>query len=164
MTTYTRDTMGRITQVTYQDQSTKAYTYDCCSLTQVADINGTISFTYDTLKRLTSLTDVYGKTISYAYDKNGNLTALTYPGGNVVNYQYDNADRLASVTDWLNHVTSYTYDPAGSLIKTTYPNGYEITYQYDDARAGKIRDALYFCSLQTIGIGLSIHHAEKVTN
>jgi YD repeat-containing protein len=65
-TSLIRDGMGRITQVTYQDQSIKTYTYDCCVLTNVTDPNGTIVFVYDTLKRLQSLTDVYGKTISYA--------------------------------------------------------------------------------------------------
>jgi YD repeat-containing protein len=125
--------MGRITQVTYQDQSTKTFTYDCCSLSTVADSVGTITFNYDTLKRLSSLTDVYNKTISYGYDKNNNLTTLTYPDSKVVSYEYDKADRLIKVTDWLSNMTTYTYDSAGDLIKTTYPNGSTIDYQYDNA-------------------------------
>jgi YD repeat-containing protein len=61
---------------------------------QVADSAGTITFAYDILKRLTSLTDVYNKTIFYGYGKDGNLATLTYPGSNVVSYEYEKADRL----------------------------------------------------------------------
>jgi YD repeat-containing protein len=59
-TSFTRDGMGRITQVTYQDQSTKTYTYDCCRLNTVVDSVGTITFSYDTLKRLSSLIEKEG--------------------------------------------------------------------------------------------------------
>jgi RHS repeat-associated protein len=132
-TTFTRDGMGRITQVTYQDQSTKTYSYDCCRLNTVTDSVGTLTFAYDTLKRLSSLTDVYNKTISYGYDKNNNLTTLTYPDSKVVSYEYDKADRLIKVTDWLSNVTTYTYDLAVNLIKTTYPDGSTVEYRYDNA-------------------------------
>jgi RHS repeat-associated protein len=132
-TSLTRDGMGRITQVMYHDGSIKAYTYDCCVLTNVTDPNGTIVFVYDTLKRLQSLTDVYGKSISYAYDKNSNLITLTYPDGKVVGYEYDKANRLIKVTDWLNNITTYQYDTIGNLNNIIYPNGSTINYQYDNA-------------------------------
>jgi len=117
----------------YQDQTTTTYAYDCCRLNTVTDSIGTLTFTYDTLKRLSSLTDVYGKIISYSYDKNNNLTTLTYPGTKVVSYEYDKADRLIKVTDWLSNMTTYTYDSAGNLTKTNYPNGATIDYGYDNA-------------------------------
>jgi YD repeat-containing protein len=83
-TSLIRDGMGRITQVMYHDGSIKAYTYDCCVLTNVTDPNGTLVFQYDAMKRLTSLTDVYGKVISYGYDKNNNPTMLTYVEEHVI--------------------------------------------------------------------------------
>jgi RHS repeat-associated protein len=92
-----------------------------------------MTFDYDTLKRLSRLTDIYGKAISYGYDKNGNLTALTYPDGKVVTYEYDKADRLIKVKDWLNNVTAYGYDSLGNFVKTSYPDGSVITYHYDEA-------------------------------
>jgi RHS repeat-associated protein len=101
--------------------------------TPVTDSNGVITINYDSLKRPSSITDVYGKTISLGYDKNSNLTTLTYPGSKVVTYEYDKADRLIKVTDWLNNVTAYTYDLAVNLIKTTYPDGSTVEYRYDNA-------------------------------
>jgi YD repeat-containing protein len=131
-TSLVRDGLGRVTQVTYQDQSTKTFVYDCCSLGSVTDPNGTITFTYDTLKRLSSVTDIYGKVVSFGYDKNNNLTNLTYPDGKIVNYDYDYSGRLTKVTDWLNKITAYTYDVDGSLIKATPPDGSTVNYQYDN--------------------------------
>lgn len=128
------DDLNRMRQIVYPDQTTKTYTYDCCRLETVTDQNGAVAFSYGPMKRLSSFTDVYGKVISYSsYDKNGNLTALTYPGNKVVTYGYDEADRLTTVTDWLSNVTRYEYTPAGDLYKTIYPNGSTITHSYDKA-------------------------------
>jgi len=127
------DGINRLTKVTYPGGSEKNYTYDCCALSTVTDSNGTLSFTYDAMKRPISFTDVYGKTISYSYDKVGNLTTLTYPGGKIVGYEYDKSNRLTKVTDWLNNVTTYEYDLAGDLIKTTNPDSSIILHEYDNA-------------------------------
>ena len=131
-TSVVRDGLGRVTQVTYQDQSIKTFVYDCCSLGSVTDSNGMITFAYDTLKRLSSVTDIYGKVVSFGYDKNSNLTALTYPDGKIVNYDYDDANRLTKVTDWLNNLVTYNYDLVGDLIKTNYPDGSTINNQFDN--------------------------------
>jgi RHS repeat-associated protein len=130
---FTRNGLGWITEVRYHDDSVKTFTYDCCRLRTVSDSNGTINIDYDSLKRPTTITDVYGKTIGLGYDKNNNLTTLTYPGSKVVTYEYDKADRLIKVTDWLSNVTTYTYDPAVNLIRTSYPDGSTIEYRYDNA-------------------------------
>lgn len=147
-TSYVYDDLDRVTKITYPDRSTKNYAYDCCALSSVADSNGTLSFGHDTLKRLTSFTDLYGKTISYGYDKAGNLTSLTYPDGKVVNYAYNAADRLIKVTDWLNNVTNYEYDAAGNLTKTTYPDGSTIIHEYDNA--GRMKSILDYSADATI--------------
>jgi RHS repeat-associated protein len=155
------DDMNRIRQIVYQDQTTKTFTYDCCRLESVTDVNGTVSFTYGPMKRLSSVTDVYGKVISYSsYDKNGNLETLTYPGNKLVTYEYDKANRLTKVTDWLNNVTQYEYDAVGNLKRTIYPNGTTITYQYDianrlttiiDAKADGTLNAVYNYVLDSLG-------------
>jgi RHS repeat-associated protein len=130
---YEYDGLDRLTRVTYPNASTTTYTYDCCSQKTVTDPNGTLTFADDSLNRLTSFKDVYGKTISYGYDKAGNLTGLTYPDGKVVRYTYDTAGRLIRVTDWLNKVTIYGYDSVGNLVRGTYPDGSSVTHQYDSA-------------------------------
>jgi len=127
------DGINRLIEVRYPDQSVKSYHYDCCTLSRITDSSGTVSFSYDNLKKLISHTDIYGKTISYAYDKIGNLTSLTNPDGKIVSYEYDKTGRLTKVTDWLNHIITYEYDLAGNLNKIAYPNGSLITYQYNQA-------------------------------
>lgn len=130
---FTYDGINRLNRVTYPGGAEKNYTYDCCALSTVTDSNGTLTFSHDGLRRLTSFMDVYGKNISYAYDKNGNLTSLTYPDGKIVSYEYDKANRLTKVTDWLSNVTAYEYDSAGNLLKTIYPDGSTILHEYDNA-------------------------------
>lgn len=132
-TRYTYDGIDRLTKVIYPDGFEKTYVYDCCGLSSVTGRNGTVTFSHDNANRLQDFTDVYGNTVSYVYDDVGNLTSLTYPDGKVVNYEYDAANRLVKVTDWLNNVTNYEYDSAGNLVKTTYPNRSTIVHKYDNA-------------------------------
>lgn len=127
------DGINRLTKVTYPGGSEKNYTYDCCALSTITDSNGTSTFTYDDLRRLTTFADTYGKTISYGYDKAGNLTNLIYPDGKIVRYEYDKAGRLIKVKDWLNNVAAYEYDSIGNLSRTAYPDGSIIVHKYDNA-------------------------------
>jgi len=142
------DGVNRIIEVQYPDQSVKTYNYDCCALSTITESTGTLNFLYDDLKRLTSFTDVYGKTISYGYDKAGSLTTLTYPDGKIVHYEYDKADRLTKVTDWLNNVTSYEYDSAGNLIRTINADGSIILHEYDNAN--RLKSILDYGSNATV--------------
>ncbi len=80
-TTATYDNIDRLTQLTYQDQSTTSLTYECCGLNTVTDKNGTLTFTKDGINRVTGFTDENGKSISYGYDKTRNVTSVTYPDG-----------------------------------------------------------------------------------
>jgi len=130
---YGYDDLNRLTHITYPDGFIKQYTYDCCRLSSVMDRNGTVTFSRDTLNRLTDFTDVYGNLISYGYDKNGNLATLTYPDSKQVIYAYDDADRLITVTDWLSNVTSYVYESTGALATTILPDNSITIYEYDNA-------------------------------
>ncbi|MBE0447666.1 MAG: RHS repeat protein, partial [Actinobacteria bacterium] len=77
------DGAGRLTQIADPGTSTDnpsicillRYTYDANgNIIQVSAAEGTQSFTYDGLNRLTSWTDETGTTTTYTYDKVGNLT------------------------------------------------------------------------------------------
>ena len=152
----------------YPDDFVKSYTYDCCRLSSVVDRNGTTTLEYNDINRLTSATDIYGKTISYAYDYAGNLTSLTYPGNKVVTYAYDPANRLTSVTDWLDNTTTYDYSLGGNMMKVVYPDGSILVHQFDDAdrltaiwdfKADATVDASFEFSLNSLGnrTGISYH-------
>jgi RHS repeat-associated protein len=77
------------------------------NVTQRTDDQGTASFTYDDLDRLTAAdypgTDDY----AYAYDPAGNLTSISTPAGTTT-HTYDAADRLSD--------TGYLYDANGNLL------------------------------------------------
>ena len=65
--------------------------------TQRADQQGTHTYSYDDLYRLTSVTYPGPSTTSYAFDAFGNRTSMTV-AGNTTTYAYDENDRIASVT------------------------------------------------------------------
>ena len=114
--------------MTYSNGTTPDVTYAYDALgrrVQMTDGSGSTAYSYDSLGRLTSTTDGSGATVAYAYDLDGNPTAITYPGGQVVHRTYDAAGQLISVTDWLGHTTTYTYDADGN--PTTQANGNDTT-------------------------------------
>jgi RHS repeat-associated protein len=91
--------------------------------------------TYDTLDRLESETDAWGKTLAYDYDAQGNRILLVDPDGKRTVYGYDALNRLASLT--LDEGTAneesvlYDYYPDGLKKKVTNPNQTVSTYLYD---------------------------------
>ncbi len=109
----------------------------------MTDGTGTTTWTYDSLHRLTSMTDGAHKTVSYTYDLRGLPTRIVYPNGETVTRQYDAAGRWTATTDWLGNKTTFRYDADGDLTKERIPSSKRIvdTFVYDDAdRLMAIRD------------------------
>jgi RHS repeat-associated protein len=113
VTTYTRDTSKRVTQINYPDTGSESFTYNSFGqvLTHVLKTGGTETFTYDGT----------GTKLTFRNPSNasGNPTAR---------YAYDSANRRSDVTDALgtavgdaNHTTSYTYSTRSQLTVTTLP-------------------------------------------
>lgn len=112
-----------------------SYTYDNLDRIETVTKNNqeTLSFTYDDLDRITSVKDYYNKTVKYSYDKNSNVTSITYPDNKKVTYAYYTDNLLKTVTDWNNNTTEYTYRNDGLLTQILYPNGTKCTFLYDGA-------------------------------
>lgn len=109
-----------------------SYTYDANSnRASMTDNNGTTRYTYDALDRLTSVTDIFGKTIAYTYDGIGNIKSLKYPHNKTVHYAYDKKEQLSKVTDWLNKTTRYTRNKKGQIIQVQLGNGTIVEKSYD---------------------------------
>jgi RHS repeat-associated protein len=136
-TRFTYNDNNRLASIAYPDSTGAQFTYDVNgNLKQVFDARGATTYVYDALSRITSYTDVYGKTLGYQYDPNGNITTLTYPDGKQVQYTYDQNNRMTSLTDWGGMTVSYNYNSADLLTKIIPPTNSDIgstNYTYDPA-------------------------------
>ncbi|BDI32589.1 hypothetical protein CCAX7_46400 [Capsulimonas corticalis] len=81
-----------------------------------------VSYTYDALYRLKSLTDAGGHTTRYYYHPTGELATVIYPGGETV--------QLPS------------YDAVGNVLMRVDGRGVETDYQYNDAEQ-RLTDIIY---------------------
>jgi RHS repeat-associated protein len=142
VTSYGYDNLYRLTFVGFGTtgdpgnpsyESTISYTYDTVGrLTEVTDsVSGSITYTYDNFDRMLSKTTPQG-TITYTYDAAGRKTSMTVAGQSSVNYTYDNANRLTQISQGTNTV-SFAYDTASRVISVSRSNGIVIEYGYDAA-------------------------------
>jgi RHS repeat-associated protein len=135
------DADGNITKAAY-DQSGQEV-----SITQPpytppgasAPVGGTTTMAYDSLGKVTSVTDPLGNVTKYAYDQLGDLVSTTDPGGGAWTYTYDPAGQQTSVTSPTGAQTQATYDDLGRLITATdlvrqdTSAAYTTSYGYDAA-------------------------------
>ena len=107
--------------------------------TSLTDAAGyTSSYSYDSLNRLTGLTNTNSGSFGFGYDALGRRTSLTRPNGVNTSYSYDTLSRLLGVLHnggALPGSASYTYDAAGNrLTKTAVqeasPNPVSVLSQY----------------------------------
>ena len=136
LATYTYDALNRVTQIAYSDQ-TISLAYDSGTngvgrLTGASDANHSMSWTYDTLGRVTGKGQVVAgvtKSVGYSYT-NGDLITLVTPSGQTVTYAYTN-HRITSVS--VNSTTilsGATYDPFGPVTGWTWGNSTSVTRSY----------------------------------
>ena len=103
------------------------YAYDKAkNIISKEDKKGTTSYKYDSLNRLTKVTEPSGKTIEYTYDKEGNRYTETKTVGTTKTksiYSYDSSNRLTGINQTINGVlsntTAYTYDKNGNTLSKT---------------------------------------------
>ncbi len=93
-----------------------------------------VTFDYDELKRLTTVTETAGLdtlTTMYEHDVQDNLSGVTDPNGFLTTFvSHDMGWELRSVAPDTGTTVS-TYDPAGNLESTTDANGTTSTRDYD---------------------------------
>jgi len=130
-TTVGYDGANRVTGITYSDGSTPGVTgitYDADGQrTGMSDGTGAWSWQYDSLHRLTSVTEGSNGTLTYQYDLRNLVTQVTYPGGHTVGRGYD----AAGTTDWLGNTVQFGYDPNTNLVSETFPANAAGTYDQD---------------------------------
>ncbi|EKD47599.1 MAG: virulence plasmid 65kDa B protein/YD repeat protein, partial [uncultured bacterium] len=141
MKTYYYDSRQNLVQV---DETNEGATYSTYyeynllgNLTHIEDALGNLrNFEWDSLGRLTYQEEMHTPastdyaTWEYEYDENGNLTAQTFPAGEVATYSYDELDRIENDNDEI----FYTYDTAvnGIGLPTEIIRGdYSVVYEYN---------------------------------
>jgi YD repeat-containing protein len=141
---FTYDSLGRLTQTATQfsflagQTLTNSYSYDADSnrLSLTNPQGGVTNYVYDSLNRLTSLTDFATRTFGFSYDALGRRTTLTRPNGVNTSYSYDSLSRLLSVLHQTGSTAldgvAYVYDAAGNRIsKTSSPSNLTYNFTYD---------------------------------
>jgi RHS repeat-associated protein len=134
-TTYMRDALGRVVQVTDPLGHHAQRSYDADgNAVSTTDANGNVtaySYNADGQPLVTTRADT--TTTSVNYDGAGNLTGQTDGANHTTTYNYDALNRVTSMTDPDQHTTSYGYDPASRLNSVTDPSGRTSIIGYDDA-------------------------------
>ena len=127
-TTYAYDSRNRLGYVTYTNGTgnVRDYEYDLAgnltNVTETADSNAAVSYTYDELNRVFSETSV-GVTNQYRYDLNGNRTNAVYGvTDREVGWTYDALNRIVTIEEGTN-TTSYYYDLNSKPRWRVYPSG-----------------------------------------
>ena len=96
-------------------------------LSQVIDPQGNaLTLTYDSLERLTALTDATGRQTTFAYGAAGRpllVNRITDPFGRSAVLAYDTSGRLTSITDVLGLTSSFAYDANSLVDAMTTPYG-----------------------------------------
>jgi RHS repeat-associated protein len=155
--TFSHDALGRITQVSHGDGSSRTTTY-ASRATQVTDEgNGGSSVSRilqtDALGRLANVCEIYsgsqllgnggvpgacnldisggGFLTSYGYDLLGNLTSVAQGMVGARSYAFDSLSRMTSATDPESGTRSYSYDSNGNVLTKTDARNTTTTYTYD---------------------------------
>ena len=142
---YQYDALNRRVQKDYRTQKTLeagdvVYTYDGHTdnrqgrLSQVQDVSGTMTYSYDAMGRVTrtdQVVDGVTYTTQRVYDGSGRLTTLTYPDHSVVTHTY-NGPQLKEVTGGNEVYARFEgYNAQGQPGTLTHANGVTTTYTYD---------------------------------
>ncbi|MBI3795626.1 MAG: PASTA domain-containing protein, partial [Deltaproteobacteria bacterium] len=156
--TFTRDALGRITQITDPNGKSQNYAYnangDLISHTdQLGNVtrfsyNSThgllqiidplnrpaIRNEYDATGRLIAQTDAQGNRVTYTHNLNTRQEVITDQLGRTTVVEYDAAGNVVATTDALGHRSTATFDSVGNQLTSTNPLGQTITRTYDNKR------------------------------
>jgi len=134
-TSYTYDADGRPTRIV-QPAGAVGYSYDLAGNRATLGMPGgkTVTYGYDAVNRLTSVTDWRGGVTTMNYDAVGRTNATTYTNGIIAGYSYDTANHPLGLVYSGQGATlgsfGYTYDPNGNRQTASDSSG-TTTYGYD---------------------------------
>ena len=159
VTTFRRDTYGRIVETTDTDGTTKRagwspdgrilwregpngrdeYDYDPeGNLLRVSTPAGTTSFELGPFNKVIARVNPSGERLSFAYDTECRLASVTDSRGLTWMYTRDAVGRITAETDYDGRTVHYNYDAAGRLVERANAEGQRVAYTRDEL--GRIRE------------------------
>jgi len=138
-TTYSYDDRDRLTAKA-TPAGTLSYSYDeagnLLSIQSGHAGGALMTYAYDALNRLASVTDANGGVTTYTYDLVGNLAGYAYPNGVEHRYTYNVLNRLTDLALVRGGTTiasyAYTLGATGNRQSVTELSGRRAAYGYDD--------------------------------
>ena len=141
---YSYDTANRVTQIVYKNSGgatdqTIAFGYDAGTngkgrLTSASDANHSLSWSYDTLGRVTGKGLTIGsvnKSVGYGYT-NADLTAIVTPSSQSVTFGYNSNHQITSVSvNGTTVVSGVTYEPFGGVNGWSWGNGTTVSRSFN---------------------------------
>jgi RHS repeat-associated protein len=131
LTSYTYDSIDRMTLRTNPDTSTRSTTYNGLTVTVTNELSQTRTRTSNSERELVSMTDAASQTVTYVYDPFKNLEQTTDPTGNVVISSHDLRGRKIHSVDPDMGTWTYIYDALGEPVQQTTANNKTATMTYD---------------------------------
>jgi RHS repeat-associated protein len=139
-TSWTYDSLGRLTSSTNGNSAEVQWSYDLRNLPTTITYPGSHAVTdgYDDAGRMTSVEDWLGtpNTTTFGYDADSNLTTETFPSGSglVDTFGFNAADQMSSVSDVTGGTTlfsaTYTRDANGQLASDTSVPSASASFHY----------------------------------
>ncbi|HEX8234532.1 MAG TPA: RHS repeat-associated core domain-containing protein [Abditibacteriaceae bacterium] len=133
LTQYNYDDNGNLTLVDYSTMPDISFTWDSLDrVTQMTDELGLTIYGRDALNRITSIDGPFANdTVTYTFDSLGRRSTLRISGVGGADYGHDALDRLISVTSAAGGF-GYSYFGNTDMVQTlTMPNGTYTSYSYD---------------------------------
>ena len=130
------DGLGIQRQQSYDALNRLVKTLDNYNGTDPATQNTTTAYQYDSLDRLTQVTDPSSLATTYSYDGLSNATGQVSPDTGTTNRTYDAAGNVLTRTDAKGTTATNTYDALNRLASTSYSDSTQnVAYYYDETNA-----------------------------
>lgn len=131
---FTRDSLGRITQITEPLGNAMVYSYDANGdLVSFRDReNKTSTFTYNSSHGMLSMVDPRGKQpVRIEYDDQGRVVRQIDANGKIITLSHDITGRREVTTDRMGNTSILEYNERGMVVRMTDSEGNVTTRVYD---------------------------------